>query len=423
MNLPRPCLAVVIYLRVSSEKQATEYRVSIEEQLAKCKQLCEQQGFKIVAVFVDKERYKKAKAPNKGKVVEPSGKWDDRPGFLAMLERVEPGDIDAVIAFDISRLGRHFRVLGTMANSLDIANGKRRSEVQIWEASKNSTVTRMMLGIMITVAQEENEARVNRVNMGKIGKLKRGYWPGPYQRLGYKLLKDKYGTRIDLEPEETKTVQLIYDLADSNHSTYAIRRKLVAIGAKQKGHRARLRDWSEAMITSILRCPDYMGETVWKFDDGEQYPIKIPQIIKPQQWHRVQKGIEERKKKCLRNTKVTWAALQHILVCGECGGKMYLSVKRYYSQTIDGQRIRCEYQIPLYSYRCAQARRYPGTHTKNSLSGPGIDYQIWRYLIDNAVKNPELIRERVEARQQELLEQGNGVMSEIVRAERENLTR
>lgn len=44
------------------------------------------------------------------------------------------------------------------------------------------------------------------------------------------------------------------------------------------------------------------------------------------------------------------------------------------------------------------------------------------YLIDNAVKNPELIRERVEARQQELLEQGNGVMSEIVRAERENLT-
>lgn len=419
MSLIGLCLAVVIYLRVSSKKQAAPNKVSIEEQLAKCKQLCEQQGLKVVATFVDKDKYKKTKAPFKGKFVEPSGKWDDRPGFVEMIERVEQGDIDAIVNFDITRIGRHLRVLGTLANSLDIANSKRRSEVQIWEASKNSTVTRMMLGIMITMAQEENETRVHRVRMGKVGRLKKGYWPGPYQRLGYKLVKDEFGSKIEFELEELKIVQLIYDLADRGYSTYKIRRKLVAIGAKQKGHRSRLRDWSEAMITSILRCPDYMGEAVWKFDDGEEYRIKIPQAIKPEQWHRVQRGIEERKTKSLRNTKVTWAALQHILVCGECGEKMYLSAKRFYHRKIDGQKIRCEYQIPLYSYRCGKARRHPHTHTKNSLSGPGIDYKIWRYLVDNAVKNPDLIKERVEARQQELMEQGNSVVSEIARAERE----
>jgi hypothetical protein len=47
-----------------------------------------------------------------------------------------------------------------------------------------------------------------------------------------------------------------------------------------------------------------------------------------------------------------------------------------------------------------------------------LDWQVWRYLVDNGIKRPDLIREQVQARQAELQAQGDGVDSEIAHARR-----
>jgi DNA invertase Pin-like site-specific DNA recombinase len=73
----------VIYARVNTETQAGDDKVSIEQQLTDCQALCESQGFEIIGIFEDKKKYTKTRSPNKGKVVESSGKYDDRPGFSA----------------------------------------------------------------------------------------------------------------------------------------------------------------------------------------------------------------------------------------------------------------------------------------------------------------------------------------------------
>jgi len=51
--------------------------------------------------------------------------------------------------------------LGILANSLDIAGVARneRGDVELWEANKKTSISRVMLGIVISIAQEENEIR------------------------------------------------------------------------------------------------------------------------------------------------------------------------------------------------------------------------------------------------------------------------
>lgn len=46
----------VLYARVSSERQASDDRISIEQQLADMKALCERQGWQITGIFSDKEK-------------------------------------------------------------------------------------------------------------------------------------------------------------------------------------------------------------------------------------------------------------------------------------------------------------------------------------------------------------------------------
>lgn len=72
-------MLAAIYARVSTERQGE--RVSIDEQIASARTLALEQGDSVVAVYTDDKRYRS----ESGRMVEPSGKRADRPGFLAML--------------------------------------------------------------------------------------------------------------------------------------------------------------------------------------------------------------------------------------------------------------------------------------------------------------------------------------------------
>jgi DNA invertase Pin-like site-specific DNA recombinase len=418
----------VIYIRVSSEKQAGDDKVSLDQQLADCRALCEAQGFTIAGIFKDSERYTKTKAPYKGKVVQPSGRYDDRPGFVQMLNRIEAGDIDAVVYWDNYRLGRHYRVLGTLANSLDIGGQRRngRGDIQLWEASKRAMISRIVLGIMISIAQEENESRTRRVKMGKLGTLEQGRWPGNYKRYGYQTVKEpgSRGVSILLHPVEAEAVRYMFDLADRGHSLVQIRDRLIARGISQKEgvNQPKIRDWSTTIIGSILRSRDYTGQATYSFSDGNSFTVEIPQIIDPGQWQRVQQKLTERIQLSSRNTKTTWAAVQHLAYCGECDGRLTMYTNRYvYARNTAGDKVRYEFDLPKHTYACGKARRFKGeiAHAKVYHYGPSLDYSIWRHLVDQVIKHPELIREQVMNRRTELIAQGDDYAGEIARAQRE----
>ena len=115
-----------LYARVSLPSiQDAEDKVSIQEQLADQRQLCERNGWKVVGEFVDNEKYKATQNPKKGKIVNPSGERADRPQLLAMLELVRTGEADVVLCWRDDRLVRHPRVAVALEDALDIGDARR----------------------------------------------------------------------------------------------------------------------------------------------------------------------------------------------------------------------------------------------------------------------------------------------------------
>jgi DNA invertase Pin-like site-specific DNA recombinase len=409
-----------IYLRVSSEQQAAEGTVSIEQQEEVCRRLCEAQGFSIAGVYVDKEKYKATLAPKKGKPVQPSGTRTDRPGFQQLLAQVEAGDIDAIVAFDSSRIGRHLRVLGAVANSLDLANQRRngRGEVAIWEADKNNSLNRLMLSIMITIAQEENETRVRRTRMGKIGTLERGLWPNQKFAFGYKLTKADRGYKIEVDEKQAAIVRFIFAEA-LNSSALQIRSILIARGYEQPERGNKL-DWHLSYLQRILTNKAYIGRAVWEFENGESVEVECPRIIEDDLFKAVQKAMETRKAKSQGALKIP-ALLHHIAYCAECGRRLSVHTYNKYSYKIaSGERVYKEVRgLPVYQYVCNNRRYKEIEHSQIVWNGNKVDEELWRLVVDKVIKNPDEIKKQVALRQEELQQNHEDTEGSIERCERE----
>jgi DNA invertase Pin-like site-specific DNA recombinase len=263
----------------------------------------------------------KTRTPNKGKRVQPSGEYDDRPAFLAMLEAVKTGDVDVIICWWDDRLVRHPRVNMAIEDALDEGDRKRKGKpkIEIVDAT-GAILDRFTMSIKAAVWKEENKRRVERIHMGKMGTLKAGGWPGRYKRYGYTTAKEpgQRGLKIVLAgEEEVGAVKDIFNWFDQGKTIKQIRKLLIAQGKEQKGH-GRRREWNKDVITEILYSPDYLGTATWEFGNGVEMTIEIPRIIEPDQWNRVRKRLDNNKRLCERNTKGIYI-LQHLLKCGECG--------------------------------------------------------------------------------------------------------
>lgn len=410
----------VIYCRVSTEKQDGPDKVSIPKQLDVCRAFCDRMQAEILGEFVDNKKYVKTRKPKKGKLVDPSGQYDDRPAFQAMLAQVETGEVDMIVAFDLSRIGRHFRVLGPIGDALDEGNKNRRGrsgELQIWEADKNTNLNRVMLGLLIAMAQNENEDRKRRIKMGRKGTLEQGRWPSVAVPFGYIAHQEegKRGIAHLIDEKNAGTVELIFNLAETL-PIGEIRQELINRDIPQDTGRDIKYPWNPGVILRILTTEAYTGRRVWTFETGEAYTVEIPQIIDPPQFERIGRKIAERKTKSKRNTKAI-AAVRYIAVCGHCSNKLATSKRDYYFVRSNGKRQKRYYKIPHHYYICNVGQRFKMDHKLNYW-GPTIDYKIWRYLVDNYIKHPQLIEQQIRERQAELQRQGDDYNSEIAQNER-----
>jgi DNA invertase Pin-like site-specific DNA recombinase len=412
-----------LYGRVSSEEQAKGDAVSLDSQLADMRALCERNGWQVHSTFVDCENYRATQTPKRGKVVNPSGERADRPQFLSMLEAVRGGDVDVVLCWRDDRLMRHPRVAVALEDALDVGDVRRngRGKIAVHDAT-GGTIDRFVLNIKAVIWREENKRRVERSRMGKEGVLRAGRWPGPYNRLGYTTVSEpgRRGLEIVLGgPAAVLLVQNIFNWYDGGMSARGIRKRLIQLGAEQvRGDYQRKHEWSEAVILKILRAEDYTGRCAWRFADGE-VAIKIPAIIEREQWERVQKKLDAGRFLSPRNTKHVYP-LKGLLECGECGGAVSVTRADYiYKKQPDGTwSKKTKKKAGYYYYRCVRGYAHPTEPhpTPKFWSGQALDDAVWSYLVEHAIKRPDLIMEQIINRQKELLEQGNGANSEIARA-------
>jgi site-specific DNA recombinase len=280
-----------------------------------------------------------------------------------------------------------------------------------------AAIDRFTLGIKAAIWREENKRRVERTKMGKVATLQQGRWPNSYQRFGYTSFKEegKRGRRIEIDEVQARAVCKIHEMYDAGVRTRDIRQYLISNNVEQEGHSTRRYDWTPTVIYAILRAEDYTGVATWNFGDGMTMCIEIPAIISRDLWKRNQTRLDRNRRLSTRNAKGVYL-LQGLIHCGDCGRAMALRRKKYYYE--DGKRH--EYRSISHTYFCCFPNRYPEQpHPRPfNRSGNMLDWLVWRYIVDNAITRPDVIRKQVEARQAELRAQSDGVDGEIAHARR-----
>jgi site-specific DNA recombinase len=220
-------MKVLGYIRVSSVVQIKGY--SLKLQSDKIKEYCKLMDLELVEVYEDKGI---------------SGmSIDKRNGYKDMLEYLENNDIDGVVVWSLSRLGRKMRdVIGF----LDVLKGKGKKFISIKEnISNDDKIGSLIMNILGSINEFEVEVIRERIVDVKREKKKNGLVYGNdifgWNKEGGKLIKNE---------SEFKTIKRIKNLRSRGWSWKKISVKLNEDGIKSKKGGI----WYDGSLYNMMKC-------------------------------------------------------------------------------------------------------------------------------------------------------------------------
>ena len=203
------------YVRVSTKEQA-ESGLGLEAQVNKIKAYCELYDLELVDVFID-DGY--------------SGKTLDRPALQRLIKRLENGEAEGVVIAKLDRLTRSVADMGVLLERVF-------KDKELFSVSENvSTRTpsgRLVLNVLISVAQWERETIVERTKDALRAKRERGEKTGGDVPFGY----DEIDGKLIPNEKEQRIIELIKRLRSKGYGLKRIARFLNENGFKTKKGRA-----------------------------------------------------------------------------------------------------------------------------------------------------------------------------------------
>jgi site-specific DNA recombinase len=223
-------MRIVGYVRVSTEEQSKE-GVSLGAQAEKVRLYAALHSLELAEVVTD---------------AGVSAKTLDRPGLARVLAMLDAGEVGGLVVYKLDRLTRN---LGDWSHLIDHHFGERagRSLMSVSESIDTRTAGgRMVLNIMMTVAQWERETIVERTQAAMSYKKARGERVGavPYR---FRLADD--GRNLETDPAETELVAEVIRLKSLDWPLRRIADDLQGRGVPTKSGRP----WSHGMVQTILR--------------------------------------------------------------------------------------------------------------------------------------------------------------------------
>ena len=264
-----------------------------------------------------------------------------RDGFNQMVEDALAGKIDLIITKSISRFARNtVDSLVTVRKLKEIGVEIYFEKENIWTLDAKGEV---LITIMSSLAQEESRSISENTTWGHRKRFSDGHCSVNYSWfLGYD--KGPNGEFI-VNPEQAKTVQLIYKLFLSGLTPHAICKELMKRGIKSPGGKD---TWWQGTVESILTNEKYKGDALLQKYYTKDYLThkqvrntgEIPQyyvedhheaIIDAETFERVQTEMAKRKGMSSRYSGVGIYASK--IKCGDCGGwygsKVWQSNRKY----------------------------------------------------------------------------------------------
>lgn len=311
-------MKTAIYIRVSTEEQATE-GYSISAQMQKLKAFCISQGWDVAGIY-----------PDEGI----SAKDMERPKLQEMIKDIKAGKIECVLVYRLDRLTRSVFDLYKMLEIFEGSDCKFKSATEVYDTT--TAMGRMFITIVAALAQWERENMGERYAMAYKEKARQGLWPLNFAPIGYDLDKKDYVLKIN--SSEAETVKLIYSLYQQTGMNQIAKKLNSESKLTKDGNK-----WSDNTIMKVLRGHSYCGEIYWK---GEIYKGLHDSIIDKKEWNATQELIAKR-----RGTSPRSVSSRYIfsgkLKCEKCGKSLVGNYSIY-----DGKHGRTEYPY----YRCQQKK-------------------------------------------------------------------
>lgn len=155
----------VLYARKSADDSEKQVR-SIPDQIKECEDYAERLGLNVVKPYIIDDG-KSAKKPNR------------RPNFNALIQRIEKGEVDGILAWHPDRLARNMMEGGQIIQLLDDA---KLTDLKFSSFPfTNDASGKMMLGIAFALSKHYSEKLSTDVKRGLLHGLKEGKSAGQYK--------------------------------------------------------------------------------------------------------------------------------------------------------------------------------------------------------------------------------------------------
>ena len=296
-----------------------------------------------------------------------SGTRFDRPGFLAMMEEVEAGRVEAIVIKDMSRLGRDYLKVGQVMEILRQRGVRLIAINDGVDSLKGDDDFTPFRNIMNEFYARDTSRKIRSVfkSKGMSGKHLTG-------TVIYGYLWDEKREHWIVDEEAAAVVRHIFALAMEGYGPYQIATKLseekiempavhlarYGEGVNKNKTFADIYRWSASTVVEILKKREYLGHTV-NFKTRKHFKDKKSHYVDESEWTIFENTHEaiidqetfdnvQRIRANVRRYPDGWGEahpLTGLMYCADCGGKMYVH------RTYNGKRVP--------QYTCGQYGKYP----------------------------------------------------------------
>ena len=235
-TIKSPGLRAIIYIRVSTQKQAKEDKYGIDNQHNECLAYCLSRGYEVISTVQDALT---GITPIAG-----------RPGLSTAMEACESDRADVIVAYKVDQFSRQTNVFYDIRKRAQV--GKYRLETSTEGTNLAADGNEFMGDIYAAVAAEDKRNLLARLNGTRKARSKvdgRGSGSLPW---GYRVVPTVEGgkvvTHVEVNQDAAKTIYRLLYLRELH--TYA----LTASMLNQEGHRtAGGSEWTISHVQKIER--------------------------------------------------------------------------------------------------------------------------------------------------------------------------
>ena len=296
-----------------------------------------------------------------------SGTRFDRPGFLAMMEEVEAGRVEAIVIKDMSRLGRDYLKVGQVMEILRQRGVRLIAINDGVDSLKGDDDFTPFRNIMNEFYARDTSRKIRSVfkSKGMSGKHLTG-------TVIYGYLWDEKREHWLVDEEAAEVVRRIFSLTMEGYGPYQISKLLSEAKVEIPAvHLARFDEgvnrtkpvkdpygWGSSTIVNILKKREYLGHTI-NFKTRKHFKDKKSHYVDESEWTIFENTHEaiidqetfdnvQRVRGNARRYPDGFGEaypLTGLMYCADCGGKMYVH------RTYNGKRVP--------QYTCGQYGKYP----------------------------------------------------------------